>query len=61
MVMKKKMEAKTSRVKLLRGAKGEDKKQHKAGEVLTCNRNLTRILVSTGRGEVVEDKPTKSD
>ena len=61
MVMKKNQEAKNYSVKLLRGAKGPDMKQHKAGAVLTCNRNLTSILVSTGRGEVVTGKADKAD
>ena len=60
MVMKKNPEPKNFSVKLLRGAKGPDMKQHKAGEVLTCNVNLTRILVSTGRGEIVTGKDKAS-
>ena len=56
MVMKKNQEPKNFSVKLLRGAKGADGKQHKAGAVLTCNRSLSRILVSTGRGEIVKGK-----
>ena len=59
MVMKKNQEAKNYSVKLLRGAKGADMKQHKAGTVLTCPRNLARILVSTGRGEIVDGKSEK--
>lgn len=52
--MKKIQEAIKYRVKMLRGAVGEDGKNVKAGDTITCGRNLAKILQSCGRGEIQE-------
>ena len=52
--MKKQVEAKRYRVKALRGFVGEDGKTVEKGKTVTVSRNLSKILTSTGRGEIVE-------
>ena len=56
MVMKAKQTPKTYTVKLLRGAVLEDGKRGKAKEIVKVGRNLAKILVASGRGEIVEGK-----
>lgn len=57
--MKKVQEPKSYTIKTLRGIIGEDGQPVKKGAVITCNRNLAKILISTGRGEIA-DAPVKA-
>ena len=52
--MKKIQEPKKFRVKMLRGAVGENGETVTAKDTITCGRNLAKILESTGRGEILK-------
>jgi uncharacterized protein YqfA (UPF0365 family) len=54
--MKKASEPKTYRVKALRGFVGEDGKNVKQGDTITCKANLAKIVVNAGRGEIIAGK-----